>query len=221
MELQTSTDLKGRRIVVTGGAGALGGAVVDALRAAGADCVAPRRSEVDLTDEGSVAAFYAKVPDLWASVQIAGGFAAAPFVDTSLADFRGQLDMNLVTCFLCCREAVRRMIASASGGGRIVNVASRAAVSLAGGSIAYSVSKAGVTALTQALADEVKGSHVLVNAVLPSIIDTAANRAVMPNPAGVYDRWPKPAAIAAAIAWLASPANQLVSGALVPVYGEA
>src|SRR4051812_37213179 len=156
--MATGNDLlKGRRVVVTGGAGALGVAVVDALAAAGADVLAPRRDQVDLGDEAAVAAFYAGVPELWASVQVAGGFAAAPFVDTSLADFRRQLDMNLTTCFLCCREAVRRMSAPAAPGGRIVNVASRAAVSPAGGSIAYTVSKAGVTALTQALADEVKG----------------------------------------------------------------
>ena len=207
--------LKGRRVVVTGGAGALGAAVVDALAVAGADVLAPRRAELDLGDEAAVAAFYARLPDLWASVHVAGGFAAAPFVDTSLADFRRQLDMNLTTCFLCCREAVRRM----SAGGRIINVASRAAVSPAGGSVAYTVSKAGVTALTQALADEVKGRRILVNAVLPSIIDTPANRAAMPN--ARHDLWPKPATIAAAIVWLASPANALVSGALLPVYGEA
>jgi len=215
MTMVQSDLLKGRRVVVTGAAGALGAAVVDALAVAGADVLAPRRAELDLGDEAAVAAFYARLPDLWASVQVAGGFAAAPFLDTSLADFRGQLDMNLTTCFLCCREAVRRM----SAGGRIINVASRAAVSPAGGSVAYTVSKAGVTALTQALADEVKGRRILVNAVLPSTIDTPANRAAMPN--ARHDLWPKPAAIAAAIVWLASPANQLVSGALLPVYGEA
>ena len=76
--------------------------------------------------------------------------------------------------------------------------------------------------MTQCLADEVKASRILVNAVIPSIIDTPANRAAMPAAAQTQgDKWPKPAAIADAIAWLASPANQLISGASLPVYGEA
>ena len=110
-------------------------------------------------------------------------------------------------------------MAAAGGGGRIINVASRAAVAPTGGSVAYAVSKAGVVALTAAVADELKPSGVLVNAVLPSIIDTPANRNSMPSPPEVYARWPKPAEIAATIVWLASPANQVTSGAAVPVYG--
>jgi NAD(P)-dependent dehydrogenase (short-subunit alcohol dehydrogenase family) len=142
----------------------------------------------------------------------------------SLADLRRQLDINLATCFLCCREAVRNMLRAApappaEGAGRIVNVGSRAALSPAGGSIAYSLSKAAVLSLTQCLADEVKGSRILVNAVIPSTIDTPANRAAMPQ--ANHDRWPRPAEIASAITWLASPENQLVSGALMPVYGSA
>jgi NAD(P)-dependent dehydrogenase (short-subunit alcohol dehydrogenase family) len=215
-------DLHGRQIVVTGGGGALGRAVVDALSAAGAVCHAPRRDELDLTDEAAVAAYYGGLPPLWASVQVAGGYAGGPFVETTLADLRRQLDTNLTTCFLCCREAVRSMLGRSSrddgGGGRIVNVGSRAAVRPAAGSLAYTISKAGVVALTQSLADEVKGSGILVNAVIPSIIDTPANRQAMP--AAAPSRWPTPAEIASAIAWLASPENQLVSGALLPVYGQ-
>jgi NAD(P)-dependent dehydrogenase (short-subunit alcohol dehydrogenase family) len=215
-------DLNGRQIVVTGGGGALGRAVVEALTAAGAACHAPRRDEVDLTDEAAVTAYYARLPPLWASVQVAGGYAGGPFIETSLADLRRQLDINLATCFLCCREAARNMTGRSSadgGGGRIVNVGSRAALHPSAGSIAYTISKAGVVALTQSLADELKGSGILVNAVIPSIIDTPANRQAMPK-AAAAGRWPTPAAIAAAIAWLASPDNQLVSGALLPVYGE-
>ena len=216
--------LAGKSIVVTGGGGALGRAVVQALSAAGATCHAPSHDQLNLADQAAVSAYYAARPGLWASVQVAGGFAAAPLVDTTLADFSRQLEINLITCFLCCREAARNMLAPAAGGGRglggrIINVASRAALQPAGGSIAYSVSKAGVVALTQCLADEVKSSGILVNAVLPSIMDTPANRRAMPKAA--FDRWPQPAAVASAIAWLASPANQLVSGALLPVYGDA
>jgi NAD(P)-dependent dehydrogenase (short-subunit alcohol dehydrogenase family) len=149
---------------------------------------------------------------------VAGGFRAAPLLDTSLADLRGQLDVNLATAFLCCREAARNMRAHGRGG-RIVNVGSRASAVPAGGAVAYTVAKAGVAALTQALADELRGDGILVNAVLPSIIDTPVNRAAMPK--ADYARWPQPAEIAAAIAWLVSPANSVTSGALVPVYGRA
>ncbi len=106
-----------------------------------------------------------------------------------------------------------------SGGGRIVNVAARVVDLPIGGAVAYSVSKAGVAALTRSLAVETRGDGILVNAILPSIIDTPANRAAMPkaDPA----RWPKPDELARAILWLASPDNRLTSGALVPVYGAA
>ena len=220
-------------MVVTGAAGGLGPAVVEALLAAGATCHLPVRGRgegapqdarvvtipnVDLTDEGAVRAFYSSRPSLWASVHVAGGFKAAPVLETSLADLRGQLDLNLATAFLCCREAARNMRAG-GGGGRIVNVGSRAAAVPAGGAVAYTVAKAAVAALTQALADELRGDGVLVNAVLPSIIDTPANRTAMPG--ADYARWPRPAEIAATIGWLVSPANGLTSGALVPVYGRA
>ncbi len=221
-----TTGLAGKHIAVTGGHGALGGAVVEALSAAGATCHAPSQHDLELTDESAVIAYYARLPPLWASVHVAGGYAGGPFVETSLADLRRQIDMNLTTCFLCCREAVKSMTRASgasgeiiSAGGRIINIGSRAALAPAGGSIAYSLSKAAVLSLTQCLADEMKGSRILVNAVIPSTIDTPANRAAMPK--ANHDRWPKPAEIASAITWLASPDNQLVSGALLPVYGMA
>jgi NAD(P)-dependent dehydrogenase (short-subunit alcohol dehydrogenase family) len=228
-----ASDLEGKHVVITGGLGALGRAVVDTFLESGAICHVPHRSPVaadvprserlnlvggvELDDEAHVARFYAELPALWASVQVAGGFAAAPFVGTSLDAFAAQLDVNLVTCFLCCREAVRAM---GEGGGRIVNVGSRSALHPAGGSVAYSVAKAGVVALTQAVADEVKRAGILVNAVLPSMIDTPANRAAMPDASDLYGRWPKPRQVAAAILWLARPANSLTTGAAIPVYGQ-
>jgi NAD(P)-dependent dehydrogenase (short-subunit alcohol dehydrogenase family) len=229
-----ASDLAGRHVVVTGGTGALGRAVVDAFLEAGAVCHVPHRggaapadmprSErlhlaggVDLGDEAAVARFYGALPELWASVHAAGGFAAAPLLGTSLGDLRGQLDLNLVPTFLCCREAARRM---AGNPGRLVNVASRSAVEPPAGSVAYTVSKAAVVALTRALARELEPAGVLVNAVLPSTIDTPANRNSTPNQPDVWARWPKPRDIAAAIVWLASPANALTSGAALPVYGS-
>jgi NAD(P)-dependent dehydrogenase (short-subunit alcohol dehydrogenase family) len=210
--------MQGRHVVVTGGKGALGGAVVAWFESRGAVVHVPDIATVDLSDEPQATAYYATLPPLWASVQLAGGFAMAPVVDTALADFERQWRMNTVTCFLSCREAVRS-IRRTGGGGRIVNVAARPVVSPAPGMIAYAASKAGVAALTQALAAELAGDRILVNAVLPSIIDTPANRAAMPK--ADHAAWPKPAEIAEAIGFLASPDNALTSGALVPVYGRA
>jgi NAD(P)-dependent dehydrogenase (short-subunit alcohol dehydrogenase family) len=224
-------ELRGRNVVITGGDGALGKAVVQAFRAAGAVCHLPIlgpaatpsepgvavTGNVNLTDESAVSAFFAGLPPLWASVHLAGGFQAKPIAETTRADLDTQIELNLVTAFLCCREAVKAM--RGSGGGRIVNVAARVVEVPVGGSIAYSVSKAGVAALTRALAVEARGDGILVNAVLPSIIDTPANRAAMPK--ADTARWPKPDQLAAAILWLASPENQLTSGTLLPVYGLA
>jgi NAD(P)-dependent dehydrogenase (short-subunit alcohol dehydrogenase family) len=107
----------------------------------------------------------------------------------------------------------------AGAGGRIVNVAARPVLQPGPNLSAYLAAKAGVTALTQGLAAELLGEGILVNAVLPSLIDTPANRAAMPD--ADHASWPKPAQIAEAIAYLASPENALTSGALVPVYGRA
>ena len=224
-------DLRGRNVVVTGGAGALGGAVVEALRARGATLFLPQRGAagaqppgvqvsggVDLSDEAAVTAFYAGLPALWASVHLAGGYAGAPVLETPLSLLRAQLDVNLVTAFLCSREAVRAM-RRGSTGGRIVNVASRAAVTPAGGALAYAAAKAGVVALSAGLAAEVRDDGILVNTIAPATIDTAANREAMPK--ADFTRWASPAAIAEIVASLISPSNGLVTGAFVPVYGRA
>lgn len=228
------TALENRHVVITGSSGALGGAVVEGFLAAGAICHLPVRGGdrgrsredslryvggIDLTNEDSVVALYAALPPLWASIHLAGGFTGSPFVDTPLAALRAQWEINLVTAFLCCREAVRNFRRTAGEGGRIVNVSSRAAAFPAGGAIAYASSKAALESLTRCLAEEVAGDAILVNAVAPSTIDTAANRAAMPG--ADHARWPKPAELARAIFWLASPGNTVTSGAVVPVYGRA
>jgi NAD(P)-dependent dehydrogenase (short-subunit alcohol dehydrogenase family) len=211
--------MRGRHIVVTGGRGALGAGVCAALEARGAILhVAPGPPELRLDDEAQAVAFFAALPPLWASIHLAGGFTMKPIGDTTLADFEAQWRMNTVTCFLACREAVRAF-RRGGGGGRIVNVAARPVLAPAAQLSAYAAAKAGVAALTQGLAAELLGEGILVNAVLPSLIDTPANRAAMP--AADHASWPKPAEIAEAIAFLASPENTLTTGTLVPVYGRA
>lgn len=232
----------GRHVVVTGGAGALGTAVVTRLLEAGAAVSVPVFAEselkrfphtshervrvikgVDLTDEPAVESFYRKSSDgrgLWASIQIAGGFGMAPFQETSKADFQSLMGTNALTCFLCCREAVRLMKAG-TGGGRVVNVAARPGLipDQGAGMAAYTASKAAVAALTRALAAEVVKDGILVNAVVPSIMDTHANRKSMPD--ADFDAWPKVEQVASTIAFLASPDNSVTRGGLVPVYGQA
>ena len=206
--------LEGREVVVTGAAGGLGPAVVAAFRERGARCHTPTRQELDLTDEASVARFYGALPGLWASIQVAGGFAMSPVDQTSLAAFEAQWRMNVVTAFLASREAARRMKPGGAGG-RIVNVGSRVALEPPGGMLAYVAAKAAVTAMTRGLAAELRPAKILVNAVIPDTIDTPANRTAMPD--ADFSRWTPPGAIAEAIVWLASPSNTTVTGALVPV----
>lgn len=228
-------DFEDRHVVVTGGAGALGTAVTRSLLEAGARVHVPAFDEgeakrfvfasdprvtvrvgVDLADEVQVENFYAKVPALWASIQIAGGYAGAPIAETTPTIMRRMLSQNAITCFLCCREAVRR-IRETGAGGRLVNVSARPALVPTSGVSAYAASKAAVAALTVSLAEELKDERIWVNAVVPSTIDTPANRAAMPaaDPA----RWPSVDAVAETILFLASPRNASSRGALVPVYG--
>lgn len=229
-------DFRDRHVVVTGGAGALGTAVVAALIEAGAICHVPCFNEAEaqrfrlrghkqvvlsvsgnLADEAAIARLYGGIAPLWASIHIAGGFAAAPLRETSVATLRQQIDMNLVSCALCCRAAVGAM---AGSGGRIVNVAARAGLEWRSGAgmVAYTASKAAVAALTVALAEEVAKDGILVNAVAPSIMDTQANRQAMPK--ADFSLWPQVEEVAATIAFLASPDNRVTRGAVVPVYGK-
>lgn len=229
--------IRGRHVVITGAAGALGRSFLESMLAAGAVCHAPVRNDaeeatvraispevrvapkVELADEASVTAFYAGLPGLWASVHVAGGYKGALLADTSVADLRGQLEINLVSAFLCSREAVRAMRAKSAGeGGRIVNVVSRAALVPGAGAAAYAASKAALVSLTTSLAKELEGEGILVNAVAPSIMDTPANRAAMPD--ADFAAWPKTTEVAATMGWLVSAEASLTSGAVVPVYGR-
>src|SRR5215831_12166718 len=229
-------DFRDRQVVITGGAGALGTAVVEGLIGAGAICHVPCFNEAEaqrfalrdhkqvkltitgnLADDAAIAPLYQSVGPLWASIHLAGGFAAGPLREASIATVRQQIDMNLMTCLLCCRAAVGAMT---NNGGRIVNVAARPALEWRSGAgmVAYAASKAAVAALTAALAEEVAKDGILVSAVAPSIMDTPANRAAMPK--ANYDLWPKVAEVAATIMFLASPENKVTRGGVVPVYGR-
>ena len=174
-----------------------------------------------LTDEAAVTRLYEGIAPLWASIHLAGGFAAAPLAETSMATLRQQIDTNLISCALCCRAAVKAMAHNTAGsGGRIVNVAARPALEWRSGAgmTAYTASKAAVAALTAALAEEVAKSGILVNAVAPSIMDTPANRQAMPK--ADYSLWPKVEDVAATILFLASTENRVTRGGIVPVYGR-
>jgi NAD(P)-dependent dehydrogenase (short-subunit alcohol dehydrogenase family) len=234
---EAAMDYRDRHVIVTGGTGALGIAVVTALVEAGATCHVPYiikaeaerfplRSharvklvaDVDLADEAAVARHYDGVPAPWASIHLAGGFAMAPLAQTAKADLMAQLDMNFVSAFLCCRAAVKAMTGKS---GRIVNVAARPGLEwrTGAGMVAYAASKAAVAALTVALAEEVAKDGILVNAVAPSILDTPANRSAMPK--ADHAAWPKVEEVAATILFLASPENKVTRGAVVSVYGKA
>ncbi len=237
-------ELVGRRMVITGGTGALGIAVVEALLEAGAACHVtwndpaqrdrfPHTEKVtlhrlDCCDEAQVADFYGGFADLWGAAHLVGGFAMGPIEKMDAQQVRQMFELNALTAALCCREAVKAMrrgtaaasaAAAATSGGRIVNVSARPAVRPAAGLCAYAMGKAAVAALTQGLAEEVGDDGILVNAVLPSIMDTPANRRAMPD--ADFDTWPKVAEVARTIRFLLSPSNTLTSGALVPVYGRA
>jgi NAD(P)-dependent dehydrogenase (short-subunit alcohol dehydrogenase family) len=235
---EREVNYRDRHVVVTGGTGALGTAVVMALLETGAICHIPWLHEaeaehfvqrdhpqvklvgsVDLADEGAVSRLFGGVPDLWASIHIAGGFAMSQVAKTSKADLMRLVDTNLVSCFLCCSAAVNAMSGTGKGG-RIVNVAARQALEWRNGAgmVAYTASKAAVAALTVALSEEVAKQGILVNAVAPSIMDTQANRAAMPK--ADYATWPKVEEVAATILFLASPENKVTRGGIVPVYGR-
>lgn len=226
--------------MVTGGAGALGSAVVHAFLDAGARVVVPYRKEgeleslrarigaganaplsgaaVDLTDEAAVAAFFEQARSdagsVNALVNAAGSFAGgSPAHETGWETWREMLDVNLKTAVLASRAAARQM--ATRGGGAIVNVSARAALGSGEKIAAYAASKRALLQLTEAMAAELAAAGVTVNAVLPSTIDTPANRKAMPD--ADFSAWTKPEDIARVILFLAGPDARIVTGAKIPV----
>ncbi len=228
----TERALSGRRIVVLGGTGGLGHAVTGRFRDDGASVlVADARTPagdrrhrdveyvtVDVLDEASVAAAFAASPPPRAVVNLIGGYTqpqALSGLDVSV--LRQQLELNLVTAAIVTKHALP--VLAVQGGGPIVHVSSRVATEKGENGFAYSVSKLGVVRLVEAAAAEGREQGVRVNCIMPSIIDTPANRAAMPN--APHHRWPKPAELAAVLAFLVSDDAALISGAAIPVYGQA
>ena len=230
--------MTGRVAVVTGGSGALGQSVVlrflrdgaavsvpwivpeewETLKSRAGDGAARLHgARVDGTDESAFSAFVADVlarrQRIDVLVNTVGGFAGGDLASTPLAEWRRMLDLNLTSAVIGCRAVLPAMRAARRG--RIVNIASRAVVPPLGGFIAYTVSKSAVIALTQALAQEERPHGITVNAVLPSTMDTPANRSAMPD----ADRsgWVTTEAVADVIAFLVSDTTGAVSGATVAV----
>jgi NAD(P)-dependent dehydrogenase (short-subunit alcohol dehydrogenase family) len=222
----------GRTVLVFGAAGALGHGVAQAFAEAGASVAGVDRVEppverrldgarylaADVTDDASVAGLFDQ--DLggqapWAVVNTVGGFAPArPLAELDPAELIGQLRLNLMSAALITKHALAAMTLGGAGG-RLVHTASRAGVVSKGSGFAYSVSKLGVLHLVSMAADEVRGTGITVNCVVPSIIDTPANRAAMPH--SDHDSWPKIGDIARSYVFLAQPGSGLINGASVPV----
>jgi NAD(P)-dependent dehydrogenase (short-subunit alcohol dehydrogenase family) len=229
--------LAGRAVLITGGTGALGGSVVHAFAAARAHVTVSwlvererdelkktlRRSgdgvrleQADVTNPDAVARLCASAAQpsgrLDVLVQLVGGFAFAPITETDPETWHKMIALNATSTFLCARQAIRLM--RPNGWGRIVTVAAVPAVARGAANMsAYAAAKAAVLNLTQSLAKEVVGDGITVNAIVPTTIDTPANRAAMPD--ADMSTWLAPAAMAEVILWLAGDAAGIVTGTAI------
>jgi len=220
--------LEGRTIVVTGALGALGSSVADALEAAGAKVARLDHAKIaggrelvfdglDLTDEAATNAAMASIVERCGGidglVNIAGGFAWHTLADAPAKIWDDMFRINLITAVTASRAALAAL--TASGSGSIVNIGAGAAAKAAAGMGPYAASKAGVAKLTESLAEELASVGVRVNALLPSTIDTPANRRDMPK--ADFSGWVLPADIAKVIVFLLSDQSAAVTGASIPV----
>lgn len=230
--------MRNRQVLITGGTGGLGLGVVPQLLATGAEITVPyidfaqveglRRLlsaaelarthfvQADLTIEASVAELIEGMDRVDVLIHLLGGFAMGATHEYAYSDWQQIINLNLNTTFLLCKHSLKRMWQHHYG--RIVTVGSRGAVQPGGQLAAYCAAKAGVVALTQAIADETKGSNITANVVLPSIIDTAFNRQTMGSEQA--EQWVQPESLAGVICFLASDAAQDIRGAAIPVYGN-
>jgi NAD(P)-dependent dehydrogenase (short-subunit alcohol dehydrogenase family) len=241
-EEQMNQRFSGKLVLVTGGTGGLGRAVSAAFLKEGANVVVTYREQrewdnlkgigdanisslaghrVDVTDDLEVDLFVqtvvAEYGHLDVLVNTVGAYAGGMKLwDTDPKVFDRILALNLRAGYAILRAVVPAMLKQERG--TIINVAARAAFDHAGGAAAYAASKAAAVAMIDSLAADLKGSGVRVNSILPSIIDTEANRRAMPN--ADFTKWPKPEDIARVILFLCSEDARLVHGAAVPVYGD-
>lgn len=233
-----SSNLNGHVIAVTGAFGSLGLALAQAAAEQGATVVmidhaqklavalpssladALQLGGVDLTVYDQAQAATAAIKEAYgrldALINIAGGFRWETLADGDLASWDFLYNINLRTAATMSKAALPLLRQGESG--RIVNIGAGASLKAGVGMGAYAASKAGVARLTESLAEELKDAGITVNAVLPSIIDTLQNRADMPD--ADFSRWVTPAALAAVILFLVSPAASDVTGALIPVSGR-
>jgi NAD(P)-dependent dehydrogenase (short-subunit alcohol dehydrogenase family) len=224
-------------VLVAGGTGALGSAVVRDLLDAGFDCTVTwivekelERARADFGDrasfvradliapEGGAEEAVAAVDDLEAVVDLVGGFDSGPLVhETSWEDFDRLLRLNLAPAFNLARAAMPRLLDR--GGGAFVAVSARTALRPFAGGAAYSTAKAAVLAFIQALDADYRSHGIRANAILPSVIDTPANRAGQPD--ADHSKWVQPADIAKVVRHLVSDDGAVTSGGAIPVYGRA
>ena len=222
-------------VLVAGGTGALGTAVVEELLTdygCALTWIVDREKErieerlgdrvelvrADLTDPAGAAEAVTAVDDLEAVVNLVGGFASGPRVhETELPDFMRMVELNLVPAFLLAHAAIPRMVER--GGGAFVGVSARAALRPFAGAAGYVAGKAALLAFVQALDAEYKDEGIRCNAILPSVIDTPANREGQPD--ADHSKWVDPRAIAKVVRFLVSEESAPTSGAAVPVYGRA
>jgi NAD(P)-dependent dehydrogenase (short-subunit alcohol dehydrogenase family) len=220
-------------VLVAGGTGVLGTAVVhellDSGRAIAATWIVPSERErlaslpvelieADLVDAGAAEAAVAAVEDLDAVVDLVGGFSGGPRVhETDPEDFERLIRLNLTPAFTLARAAMPRMMER--GGGAFVGVSARPALRPFPGAAGYIAAKAALLAFIQALDAEYRGQGIRCNAILPSVIDTPANRQAQPD--ADWSKWVPPKEIAKVVRFLVSEDSQPTSGAAIPVYGRA
>lgn len=216
-----------KNVVVTGACGALGTAVVNALASAGHHVIGIVQHEGggqgdfsrivcrDLADPAEADAVMNRAAGeaggIDALVNVAGAFAWEPIESGALETWQRMFDVNVKTALCCCRAALRHM----GAGGRIVNIGAASAEPAGMGMAPYAASKSAVARLTESLADELRARRIGVNAVLPQIIDTPANRRDMPD--ADPSLWTSPEAIADVILFLVSDQARAISGAKIPV----
>lgn len=230
--------MKDKQVLLTGATGGLGLSVTPMVLAQGAFVTIPyRKSEdverlkqiipssdlnrvqfisADLTSESSVKNLVNSMVKVDVLIHLVGGFSMGKTDEYSFENWKKDFDLNLNTTFLTCKYCLISMLGNNYG--RIVTVGSRGAVEPVGGLAAYCSSKAGVVALTKAIADETKDTNITANCVLPSVIDTEANREAMGTQEA--DKWVKPESLAEVICFLASEAASDIRGAAIPVYGK-